>query len=84
MTDRTIIIMANEVSTLMKSGFDYKSATRQILRLHQIANDWSVYFSKIGEELGRRKPKKVNKIISKKEKHVVKRPPVQILFPFSP
>ena len=51
MTDRNIIIMANEVSALMKTGFDYKSAIRQVLRLHQITNDWSVYFSKIGKAL---------------------------------
>lgn len=71
-----IVILANEVSALMKSGTDCKPAIREILKSYQISNNWDYYFKKIGKELGKRKSKK-RKVLPE-EKKVVKRPPAQM------
>ena len=71
-----ILILANEVSVLIKSGTSCRSATREILKSYQISNHWDYYFKKIGEELGKRKSKK-RKVLPE-EKKVIKRPPAQL------
>ncbi len=68
-----IVILANEVSALMRLGTDYKSAIRRVLRSYKISNNWDIYFSEIGKQLKKTRRRK-RKIVAKK-KSVKKRTP---------
>ena len=54
MSDEYFLRIANEVSSLLSRGEDFKEAVQIVLKRHGIMNDWNLWFSAIGSELGSR------------------------------
>lgn len=50
--------IASEVAVLLGKGEDFRSAAGQVLRRHNIKEDWSSHMVEIGKCLGARKKRK--------------------------
>jgi hypothetical protein len=60
MRERLLVGLADQVSALLKDGWKFREATRQVLIDERIEDDWAYYFAQIGRRLGIRRKRRSN------------------------